>query len=148
MLAEVGGGVWHPERSSKPWVRFCLGGHYQQAQTLIRRTRELERVYAELSNLVGTHELPDRMVMALLQAAFGRRVRNSSYRVSADVSKNLASRDLKILVDAKLLVAEGEKRGRFYIASPPVMAIRDTLRLPRNVDDPFTEHVPDRVPPG
>lgn len=139
VLTEVGDGGWHPERSAKPWVRFCLSGYYLQAQTLLRRTRELERVYGELSELVKARGFPDRTAMALLQAAFGSKVRNSSYRVSADVSNNLASRDLKALVDAGLLVPEGEKRGRFYIASPAVAAIRQKLRLPRKIDDPFAD---------
>ena len=128
-----------PERDAKPWVRFCLSGHYRQAQTLLRRTREMERVHAELSELVETCGFPDRTVMALLQAAFGIRVRNASYRVSADVSKNLASRDLKTLVDAKLLIPEGKKRGRSYSASPMVAEIRQRLRLPGKDDDPFAE---------
>ena len=148
VLAEVGGGGWHPQRDARPWVRFCLSGHYRQAQTLLRRTRELERVYTELTELVQANGLPERTAMALLQAAFGSKVRNGSYRVSADVSKNLASRDLKTLVDAGLLVPEGEKRGRFYVASPTVAAIRHRLRLPRNVDDPFAEHAPAQVPEG
>ena len=137
VLAEVGGGGWNPRRNAKPWVRFCLNGHYRQAQTLLRRTRELERVYAELMNLVESRGFPERTAMALLQAAFGSKVRNASYRVSADVSNNLASRDLKTLVDANLLVSEGEKRGRFYKASPTVAEIRQRLRLPRPIDDPF-----------
>ena len=137
VLAEVGGGGWNPLRNAKPWVRFCLTGHYRQAQTLLRRMRELERVYAEMAELVLTNGLPERSAMALLQAAMGSRVRNSSYRISADISKNLASRDLKALVDARLLVPEGEKRGRFYVASPAVAEIRHRLRLPRNIADPF-----------
>ena len=141
VLAEVGGGGWNPLRNTKPWVRFCLTGHYRQAQTLLRRMRELERVYAEMIELVRVNGLPERSAMALLQAAVGSRVRNGSYRISADVSKNLASRDLKALVDAKLLVPEGEKRGRFYIASRSVAEIRHRLRLPRNIDDPFAEGV-------
>ena len=40
VLAEVGGGAWHPERDTRPWIRFCLTAHYQQAGTLLRRTRE------------------------------------------------------------------------------------------------------------
>ena len=139
VLAEVGGGGWHPQRDAKPWVRFCLTGHYRQARTLLRRMRELERVYAELLCLVEANGLPERSAMALLQAAFGSRVRNSSYRVSADVSKNLAGRDLKALVDADLLIPEGEKRGRFYIASQNVADIRRELRLPKNIDDPFAK---------
>ncbi len=141
-LAEVGGGGWNPERNAKPWVRFCLTGHYRQAQTLLRRTRELERAYAEFEELVTVNGLPERSAMALLQAAFGNRVRNTSYRVSADISKNLASRDLKALVDAGLLVPEGEKRGRFYVPSGTVVELRRQLRLPRKLDDPFAEDGP------
>ena len=137
VLAEVGVGAWNPRRNAKPWVRFCLAGHYRQAQTLLRRTRELERVYAELMNLVESRGFPERTAMALLQAAFGSKVRNSSYRVSADVSNNLASRELKMLVDANLLVSEGEKRGRFYTAAPTVAEIRRRLRLLKQIDDPF-----------
>ncbi len=137
VLAEVGGGAWQPARDAKLWIRFCLTGHYVQAQTLLHRMRELERLYVELSDLVVARGLPDRMALALIQAAFGTRVRNSSYRVSADVSKNLASRDLKVLVDAGLLVPEGERRGRFYSAAPVVAEIRQKLRLPKKVDDPF-----------
>ena len=142
VLAEVGGGGWKPERDAKPWVRFCLTGHYVQAQTLLRRMRELERLYGELSELVIAARMPDRTALALLQAAFGSRVRNSSYRVSADVSKNLASRDLKELVDAGFLVPEGQKRGRFYKASPLVAEIRQRLRLPKKIGHPFAEGGP------
>ena len=146
VLAEVGGGSWQPVRDAKPWVRFCLTGHYVQARTLLRRMREVERLYAELTDLVTANGLPDRMAMALLQAAFGTRVRNSSYRVSADLSKNLASRDLKELVDANLLVPEGQKRGRFYKAAPVVAEIRHRLRLPKKIDDPFGKDGPAQIP--
>ena len=142
VLSEVGGGAWQPARDAKPWIRFCLTGHYVQAQTLLHRMRELERLYVELSELVIARGLPDRMALALIQAAFGTRVRNSSYRVSADVSKNLASRDLKVLVDAGFLVPEGERRGRFYSAAPIVAEIRQKLRLPKKVDNPFAEGGP------
>ncbi len=148
VLAAVGGGGWNPRRDAKPWVRFCLSGHYLQAQTLLRRTRELERVYAELLNLVESRGLPERTAMALLQAAFGSKVRNSSYRVSADVSNNLASRDLKVLVDTDLIVAKGERRGRHYEASPTVAEIRRKLRLPKQAADPFASDGPLQVPAG
>ncbi len=142
VLGEVGGGTWDPRRNPKPWVRFCLSGHYLQAQTILRRMREVERVYGELSELVQTSGVPDRTALALVQAAFGGKVRNSSYRVSAEVSKNVASRDLKVLADAKFLVPEGEKRGRSYVAAPVVQAIRQRLRLPKIIEDPFAEGGP------
>ena len=77
--------------------------------------------------------------MALLEAATGIRVRNSSYRASADISNNLASRDLKSLVDAGLLEARGERRGRHYVAGASVRHIRESTRLRKLSDDPFEE---------
>ena len=146
VLAEVGGGGWNPQRSAKPWVRFCLKGHYLQAQTHLRRTRELERVYADLSDLVKARRLPERTTMALIQAATGAKLRHSSYRVSADIPRHLVSRDLKALVDADLLIPQGERRGRFYTAAPVVADIRRKARLPRKVDDPFAEDGPVQSP--
>ena len=137
VLAEVGGGGWNPGRDCQPWVRFCITGHYRQAQTLLRRNRELERIYDEILRLVMSHGLNERTALALLEAVMGLRVRNASYRVSVGISNHLASRDLKTLVDSKLLIPRGERRGRFYVASDEVMAIRARLRLPRGIEDPF-----------
>ena len=137
VLAAVGGGSWDPRRDCRPWVRFCLTGHYRQAQTHLRRIRELERVYADLVDEVVRRGLPERTALGLTEAAGGLKVRNASYRVAADVSGNLASRDLKSLVDAGFLVAQGEKRGRHYVASEPIRAIRAKHRLPKGTDDPF-----------
>lgn len=144
VLSEVGGGKWQPENNSKPWIRFCLTGHYRQAQTLLRRLAEFERVYVELAELIRRKNLPERMAMALVEAAFGLRVRNSSYRATVEVSNNLASRDLKHLVDSGLLVPEGEKRGRDYVASHEVKAIRHKFRTAKGNDDPFA---PPSTPP-
>lgn len=145
-LAEAGGGGWHPERDCQRWVRFCISGHYRQAQTLLRRMNETERLYNELQQIVQRNGLPERTALGLLEAAIGHKVRNASYRVSVDVSNNLASRDLKALVDSGLLIAEGEKRGRFYVAGDEVKALRARTRLPKKQDDPFA--IPESVQPS
>lgn len=145
VLAETGGGGWHPERDSKPWIRFCLKGHYMQLQTLLRRNQELGMVYGDLIRLLSGHGLHERMALGLLEAAFGSRVRNASYRVSTGISNNLASRDLKQLVDKGLLVAQGEKRGRHYLASDQVKTIRENNRLRKAIEDPFDLPQPDRT---
>ncbi len=137
VLTEVGGGGWNPERDSQPWVRFCLTAHYRQARTLLRRTREIERVYNDLHRLVTSLGLPERTALALLESLSGLRVRNASYRVSSDISNNLASRDLKALVDAELLVPQGERRGRSYSPADLVQQIRNRHRTAKEVEDPF-----------
>jgi hypothetical protein len=77
------------------------------------------------------------MLMALSDAAFGYRVRNSTYRAAASISSNTASRDLTLLIKVGLLVPHGEKRGRTYIASAQVRALRERLRRPKSAPDPF-----------
>lgn len=137
VLAEVGAGGWHPERDARPWVRFCLTAHFRQASTLLRRTREIQRVWDELEVEAKRRQLAERLIFALADAAFGLRVRNSTYRTAAEVSENVASRDLKLLVDAGLLIPHGERRGRSYVASEFIRSIRERAREPRVNEDPF-----------
>ncbi|HYO11785.1 MAG TPA: Fic family protein [Thermoanaerobaculia bacterium] len=138
VLEEVGGGSWHPERDARPWIRFCLTAHYRQATTLLLRTRELQRLWDALEEEISRKGLPERTMLALADAAIGLKVRNATYRPIAEISDNLAGRDLKILVEHGLLVAEGEKRGRIYVASDALKAIRARTREARRVEeDPF-----------
>jgi len=138
VLAAVGGGRWSPEREARPWIRFCLTAHYQQAGTLLRRTREMGRLWELLEGEAQRRNLPDRMILALADAALGHRVRNATYRAAAEVAEHVAGRDLKTLADQGLLVAEGEKRGRFYVASPGLLELRARIREEGRIDDPFT----------
>lgn len=138
VLAQVGAGAWHPERDALPWVRFCLTAHYRQAQTLLRRTREIQRLWDALEALIKERGLPERTLAALSDTAMGFRLTNSRYRALADVNPNLASRDLATLCAAGLLTARGERRGRHYIASGQTRDIYASAREARvHVPDPF-----------
>jgi Fic family protein len=139
VLAEVGAGGWHPERDPRPWIRFCLTAHFRQARTLLRRLHRAGRIWEETERIVRENGLPERMALALYDAASGLRVRNPLYRSAAGISLNLASRDLAQLADLGLLVAHGEKRGRYYVASDAIKAIdrREREKEPRDEEDPF-----------
>ena len=117
-------------------MRFCLIAHFNQATTVLRRTRETERVWNELEALILSKNLPDRVIFALSDAAFGYRIRNATYRSAADINEVTASRDLKLLVDSGLLIAAGEKRGRVYVASPTIQEVRKRNREPRSTYKP------------
>lgn len=137
VLAAVGAGSWQPRRDTRPWIRFCLTAHFRQASTLLRRSRQLERIWNELEIEVGRRKLPERCILALVDATTGLRVRNSTYRVAAEVSDGAAARDLKVLVEAGLLVAQGEKRGRYYVAAPTLQELRHRTGETDRVPDPF-----------
>ena len=150
VLAAVGAGSWQPERDARPWLRFCLTAHFVQAITLLRRSKELQRLWDALEDLLRKYGLPDRMLYALAETAQGFRMTNGRYRSLADVSQNLASRDLAALCAQGLLEAHGERRGRFYTATPATRAIRNQTREARTpIPSPFENEgqVSDAVQP-
>ncbi|WP_206785399.1 Fic family protein [Amycolatopsis sp. MtRt-6] len=140
VLGEVGGGSWQPRRDARPWLRFTLTAHLHQARTMLRRVKESERMWAELETLVRGLSLPERSSMALFDAMIGLRVRNATYRSyfedsPDEITEATASRDLRALVAAGLLEAKGEKRGRHYVAKPPLVEIRERARAARDPED-------------
>lgn len=137
VLAEVGGGRWNPARDARPWVRFCLTAHFRQAETLLRRTREIGRLWSAIEVEVAQKRLPERMILALVDAALGYRVRNATYRKAAEVSMALASKDLRLLAKEGFLEARGERKGRHYAASERVREIRRKTRERKELHDPF-----------
>src|SRR5665213_52282 len=147
VLGVVGGGSWQPQRNARPWVRFILTAHLRQARTLLQRVRESERLWERLEAFVAINGLPDRTMYALFDAAQGLRVRRATYRAIFEdmaedlISEQTATRDLRDMVVADLLVARGEKRGRYYVASPMVRAVWQEIidsRDGRDNSDPFT----------
>jgi Fic family protein len=133
VLGHVGAGSWHPERDARPWIRFCLNAHLQQALTVSRRVKEADKLWSELENELARKKLDDRMMPVLYDAAIGIRVRSARYRLAAEVSNQVAARDLRILVREGLLEPRGEKRGRSYSASATLKAIYQRTREPRTL---------------
>lgn len=145
VLAAVGTGRWEPTDHTRPWVRFTLTAHLRQAQTLRRRIDDAERLWLGIERLAAGRD--ERQLAALSDAAMGLRLRRSTYlKIAAesgsDISEQTAGRDLKALADAGLLEPHGERRGRFYVASPRLrdvwLGIRGA-RASRDDADPFAD---------
>jgi Fic family protein len=137
VLSSIGQGRWNPAHDALPWVRFCLRAHYQQAATIMKRNAEIGRVWEEIHKIIKSHGFLDRMEMALIDAAFGFKVRSNRYREEGNLSDVVASRDLKKLCDAGLLRPIGEKRGRYYIAEKPLLEIRSRFKDDSKSPDPY-----------
>jgi hypothetical protein len=140
VLAQVGGGSWKPMNDAGPWVTFSLRAHYIQAQTVLHRIKETRRLWEELEALANREGLPERTVPALYDAAVGFRVRRSRYEADADVEAGTAGRDLRRMVDAGLLVAQGQTRGRRYVRSERLRRVYEGVRSERpQVVDPYLD---------
>ncbi|MCW5590864.1 MAG: Fic family protein [Burkholderiales bacterium] len=137
VLAEVGRGAWNPGNDPLPFVRFCLTAHFQQAENLLRQDTFLERVWAVISEEVKLRKLMERTVWAVADASIGIKVRNSGYRKQTDITNESASKDLRALVEAGLLVPKGERKGRYYEASELIAQLARSVWEPRNDRDPF-----------
>jgi Fic family protein len=146
VLGAVGRGRWNPDHDARPWVRYCLTAHYHQARTQLRRIQETERLYSVVANLAERFGLPERTTGGLVEASYGFRLTASSYRTLVDItageeiSKLTVSRDLRAMVEARLLQPIGQTRGRYYLAEPILREQRVRIqadRAPRETSDPF-----------
>lgn len=119
LLARADGlAPWYAGRASpagdpREVLQATAAGH------LLRCRRAEDRWFA-LARMLGDKGLPDRMAGPCWDAAAGLLVTNASYRSAAAVvrrraiSEQQASRDLKTLVEARLLRATGRTRDRTY----------------------------------
>lgn len=139
VLATVGQGHWHPERDARPWIQFCLKAHYQQAMTLQRRTREIRKLFDELEHLLDRAGLQERTMEAVGNAALGQKITNQTYRTAVGITDAVAGYDLRGLVKAGLLKPSGEKRGRFYVASESILALKKKVGESKIIPDPFKQ---------
>ena len=103
----------------------------------MKRNAHFGRVWEEISKLVKGMGLNERMEGPLLEASFGYKIRNSRYRAENEISDVVASRDLKRLCEAELLIPIGEKRGRYYIADKRLQKIQLRTRDSTRSADPY-----------
>jgi Fic family protein len=146
VLGKVGAGSWQPANDARPWLRFTITAHLRQARTMLRRVRETERLWLELEELARRSGYPERALVPLYDAAMSLRVRNATYRAALEettgdsITAPTASKDLQRLAEGGWLAPGGEKRGRFYTASPALRELRQVIianRNPRDDSDPF-----------
>jgi hypothetical protein len=97
-----------------------------QAQTVGRRLEEAGRTWAELVSLTRARRLPDRTTDAMFDAVLGYRVRRATYRKRTAVTEQTATRDLAALASAGILAAQGNGRGRYYVAGEPIRQVQES----------------------
>ncbi len=140
VLAETGRGSWSPDNDARPWVRFCLEAHYVQAESVLRRLSESAQMWGDVEKLREASQLPERVTAALFDATIGLRVRNASYRAQLrgwdeEISNQVATTDLRAMVNAGLLRSHGKNRGAFYSAAEPLVQVRTQARRARQPID-------------
>lgn len=144
VLAGVGRGSWHPKNDARLWVRFILKAHLVQAYRILWLNDQFDRVWKEVERIGSEKNLPERTLQAVADAIFGLKIKNATYRAFNGISENLASRDLKLLVDKGILVPSGEKRGRVYEGSPKIKEVRKATWQKFKLPEPFKAKLPEQ----
>jgi Fic family protein len=130
VFAKVGQGQWtgadYDPELARPWVRFMLTAHLNQALERKQRIASSGEAAAKMDELVIASQLPERTAQALYGAMYDGTVTRARYMAAlADagepIKEQTASRDLGALARAELLVAHGDRRGRRYSASQVVI---------------------------
>jgi Fic family protein len=146
VLGEVGQGSWHPANATKPWIRFCLTAHYRQALTVVRRVTAFEQMWQVAADIVDRRRLPQRTIGPIAEAAYGLRIRRSTYLQNVEttwgekIADLTASRDLRAIVNAGLVMPVGDTRGRYYVGSGELKNEWTMIRqrqAPTHDADPF-----------
>jgi len=140
VLAKVGGGEWPPKDMSpeavRPWIRFVLTAHLNQAEERVERIRASGEAYSALENMARRDGLPERSLEAVFDVLLGSTITRGRYlaaltEAGEPISEQTATRDLTALVQVGLLSRSGDKRGARYSAGKRTIELRDQLGLGR-----------------
>lgn len=119
-----------------PFVEAHLTAQLQQVRALDLRERVQREIWTVLEEIAEDASLDRRVANALWDTFFGRDVTAGYYRSVSDVSPATATADLGSAVSARLLRAEGQRRGRRYVADGRLVeAVADALSVD-HVDAP------------
>lgn len=110
------GEVFHAEVDVTPFLQAHLEAQLHQVRALDNREKVERQVWTALEGAAEDAHLDRRLVNALWDAFFGREVTAGYYRSLADVSPATATNDLAAVVSSGLLIPEGQRRGRRYVA--------------------------------
>ncbi|MGH2661206.1 MAG: Fic family protein [Actinomycetota bacterium] len=99
-----------------PFIEAHIEAQLKQVRSLDLRERVQREIWVVLEDIAEDANLHRRVGNALWDAFFGRDVTAGYYRGLADVSPATATNDLAGAVSAGLLLAEGQRRARRYLA--------------------------------
>jgi Fic family protein len=119
-----------------PFVEAHVNAQLSQVRALDLRERVERQVWVALEDVAAEARLQSRVVNALWDAFFGRRVTPSYYIPLTDVSRATATNDFAAAVAAGLLEPRGAGRARRYVASPALYRRTGAiLGIEREVDE-------------
>jgi Fic family protein len=112
------GPVFDRNTDVTPFVATHVAAQVQQVYILQNVQNGRRLVFNGLAGMASKFDLPDRCFVALWEAFWDRVITRPYYASVSGVTPNTATKDLNLLVAARLLRAEGLTRGRIWRVGP------------------------------
>lgn len=122
-IREAIGASYEPGYDATPFVAYFLGSIVRSADHVLARIRGIGEVMIAIRSAIADGALPATMIDGLAFAWVNRHMRAGDYIRLTGRSAQSTSRDLSRAVEGGWLTATGEKRARYYVLGPRLLAI-------------------------
>jgi Fic family protein len=112
-----------PNYDATPFAAYFVRSITRSADHVLARIRGLGEVMVGIRRTIADGGLPPAMIDGLAFAWVNRHVRAADYIRLTGRSPQTTTRDLAAAVQGGWLIATGEKRGRYYVLGPKLLAI-------------------------
>jgi Fic family protein len=117
------GTSYTPGYDATRFVSYFIRSIVKSADHVLARIRGLGQVMIKIRSAIADGSLPAPMIDGLAFAWVNRHIRAGDYIRLTGRSAQNTSRDLARAVEGGWLAATGEKRGRYYVLGPKLLAI-------------------------
>jgi len=121
-IREAIGQAYDPPYDATPFVAYFLGSIVKSADYVLARIRGLGQVMVGIRRAIVEKTLPPAMIDGLAYAWVNRHIRAGDYIRLTGRSAQTTTRELATAVRGGWLVPSGDKRGRYYVLGPRLLA--------------------------
>lgn len=116
------GTEYAPGYDATPFVAYFVGSMTRSADHVLGRIRGLGEVMVHVRRDIAEKKLPPAMIDGLAFAWVNRHMRAGDYIRLTGRSAQTTTRELAVAVEGGWLVATGDRRGRYYVLGPKLLA--------------------------
>jgi Fic family protein len=124
------GQTYRPGYDATPFVGYMLASITKSADHVLDRIKGLGRLMVELRRAISDRSVPPGMIDGLAFAWINRHIRAADYIAITGRNPQATTRDLQAAVDGEWLLPTGEKKGRYYVLGPRLLAIPSQGEIP------------------
>jgi Fic family protein len=124
------GQAYRPGYDATPFVDYMLTSITKSTDYVLARIRGLGQLMVEVRRAISDRSVPPGMIDGLAFAWINRHIRASDYMSITGRNPQATTRDFQAAVETQWLVPTGEKKGRYYVLGPRLLAVPSEGEIP------------------